>query len=284
MDDSAILSAWINYVTAASSTRASVKSRAIALRALLRRSGKHYLTITRHELIADLARDGITAATRQNYKSLYHSFFTWLQDEDYRPDNPAKRLPKVRVPKQEANPVTTEDLQYLLHSGIYRRTRMWVLLYAYQGFRAAEIAAVSGEAIDWHNRRILSKEGKGGKEVWRPIHPLVWEALAGWPREGWLFPSPVKPGQHTTANNVSRILSEAMRRAGIQHRPHQLRAWYATEMIDGGASTVVVAAAMRHSGVQTVEKYVRVSDRAIVAAHALLPIVEVPTRSGRAAA
>ncbi|ABR10431.1 probable phage-family integrase [Microbacterium phage Min1] len=210
-----------------------------------------------------------------------YGFFTWMQEEEFRLDNPAARLPKVRVPKVEPDPVTTEDIELVLHSGIYRRTRMWVLLYAYQGMRAAEIAAVSGSSIDWKARRILSIEAKGGKEVWRPLHPVVWEQLQTWHTTGWLFPSPTRKGEHVTAANVSNVLSKAFKRAGVAHRPHQMRAWFATEMIAAGTPTIVVAAAMRHSDTQSVEKYVRVRDDKIAEAMLALPRFQIPSRSGR---
>jgi integrase len=210
-----------------------------------------------------------------------YGLFTWMQEEEFRLDNPAARLPKVRVPKSEPDPVTTEDIEMILHSGIYRRTRMWVLLYSYQGMRATEIAAVSGSSVDWRNQRILSIEAKNGKEVWRPVHPVVWEHLQTWRTDGWFFPSPTRTGEHVTAANVSNVLSKAFKRAGIPHRPHQMRAWFATEMIDAGVPTIVVAAALRHSDTQSVEKYVRVKDDTIADAIRSLPSIRVPEMSGR---
>lgn len=282
MDDDAYIEFWTAFQTASGSTPKSIKERVISIRAMLRRTGKTLLTVTRHDIIRDLGRPGIAASTRSHYKSLMYGFFTWMQEEEFRLDNPAVKLPKVRVPKQEPDPVTTEDIEYVLHSGIYRRTRLWVLLYSYQGLRAAEIAAVSTRSIDWARRRILSVDGKAGKEVWRPIHPIVWDQLETWnTASDWLFPSPVKKGHHISAENVSNVLSAAFKRAGIAHRPHQMRAWFATELIDAGASTLVVAAAMRHSTVNTVEKYARVKDDTIAAAMSTLPLVRVPEKSGR---
>jgi len=236
--------------------------------------------MTRHDLIADLARPALSAKTRQNYKSFCHTLFTWIQDEGFRLDNPGARLPRSRVPKSEPNPVQTLDIERLLASGIYAKTRMYVLLYAYQGFRAVEIAAVAGNTIDWDRQRILSKDGKGGKEVWRPIHPIVWAELQKYPRTGHLFPGAGGNG-HVTRGTVSNVLSTALRRAGIDHRPHQLRAWHATELIDAGVSTVIVQHSMRHSDLQSLNRYVRVSDGALRGAMSTLPLVTVPDRSGR---
>lgn len=281
MDDDAFIDYWISFQTASGSTTKSIRERVYALRGMLTRTGKTFLTVNRHDIIRDLGRPNIAASTRANYKSLMYGFFTWMQEEEFRLDNPAARLPKVRVPKSEPDPVTTEDIEMILHSGIYRRTRLWVLLYSYQGMRATEIAAVSGSSIDWRNQRILSVEAKNGKEVWRPVHPVVWEHLQTWRTEGWFFPSPTRKGEHVTAANVSNVLSKAFKRAGIPHRPHQMRAWFATEMIDAGVPTIVVAAALRHSDTQSVEKYVRVKDDTIADAIRALPSILVPETSGR---
>ncbi|PZU36284.1 MAG: hypothetical protein DI573_13995 [Microbacterium sp.] len=282
LDDDTLLAGWRLEKIAAGSTERSIHERTIVIRAMLRRTGKTLMTVQRQDLIADLARPGIAAATRQLYRGVMFNVFTWMQDEQHREDNPAARLPKVRVPQTEANPFTLEDVQKLLESGIYARTRMYVLLYAYQGFRAQEIAAVSTDTIDWDQRRILSKEGKAGKEVWRPIHPLVWEALQAYPRDsGYLFPSQYRPDQHVKAGNVATVLSRAIKRAGIRHNAHQMRAFFATEMIRAGASTVVVAGAMRHSDLQSITRYVAIDHDSIDTAMNLLPHVIVPAATNR---
>lgn len=286
-DDDQILAFWFEYQAAEGCTPATLRERSIAVRALLRRTGETLLTIDRRALIGDLARttaagEPLSAKTKQNYRSLYHTLFTWIQDEGFRADNPAARLPRTRVPSVEANPMTTFDIEQLLHSGIYAKTRLYVLLYAYQGFRCIEIAAVSGESIDWERRRIRSDEGKGGKVVWRPIHPIVWDELRKYPRTGYLFPS--KNGGHISRKTVSNVLSKALKRAGINHRPHHLRAWHATELVDAGVPTVVVSASMRHADLRSLSHYTLVSESALVEAGGHLPLVTVPERSYRRAA
>lgn len=281
MDDDAILATWAAWASASGYRKRTVEEHLISLRATLRRTGKTILTMSRYDLIGDLARDSISPSTKQRYKSLFHGFWSWVQDEGFRLDCPAVRLPTVRVIKSEPNPVTTADLELLINSGIYAKTRMYVLLYAYQGYRASEIAAVSGDAIDWERQRILSVEGKGGKEVWRPIHPIVWDEAQKYPRRGHWFPSPDGTG-HITGRNVSTVLGRAMRRAGITgHRPHNLRGWYATELSASGAATAIVAAGLRHSDLQSVTRYLAVPHRDIDNAQRLLPTISVPDRTPR---
>lgn len=279
--DEAIFDYWSVWARSVGLRQRTIDETLIFLRAMLRRTGKTILTVSRHDLILDTGREGIAPVTIRHYKSTLRSFFTWVQDEGFRLDCPAARLPKTRVVKPEVNPVTTEDLQQLIDSGIYARARTYVLLYAYQGFRASEIAAVSGEAIDWQRRRILSVEGKGGREVWRPMHPIVWAEAQKYPREGHWFPSPTT-GRHVTGRNVSAVIAAAMKRAGmVGHRPHHLRGWYATEMSAGGASTAVVAAGLRHADMQSVSRYLAVSQEAIAEAQERLPVISVPERAQR---
>lgn len=285
MDDDAFILYYAQYQAAQGCSKNTIREREISLRALLARTGKSLTTLTRHDLIADLGRvlpggEQLASKTKQNYKSFYHTFFTWMQDEEFRLDNPGARLPRIRVVTEEPNPIRTQDIEYLLHSGIYGKTRLYVLLYAYQAFRCVEIAAVAGESIDWIRRRILSVEGKGGVEVWRPIHPIVWDEIQKYPRTGPFFPSP--NGGHVTRKNVSNVLSKALKRAGIVgHRPHQLRVWHATELLEGGTDSSVAAASLRHRGNQSISRYQRVSERLISEGMYTLPTVTVPQSSGR---
>jgi integrase/recombinase XerD len=282
MEDDDVLELWMDNLRSTGSTPDSISTRVIALRALRRRTDTPFTSITRHQLIKDLGRE-LAPSTRVNYKSLYHTFFTWMQDEQLRADNPGARLPKTQTVKTEPNPVTTKQIEKVLASGIYAKARLQVLLYAYQGFRCVEIAAVSSGSIDWDQKRIQSREAKGGYIVWRPIHPIVWAELQKWRHiDGWLFPSPTRPGRHVTPNNVSRVISEAFRRCDIVgHTAHDLRAWFATELIDAGVPTIVTSKAMRHQDLQSIEKYALVRETTIAEAMLLLPTVTVPERSGR---
>lgn len=284
MDNDTLLIAYEMDEQARGLAPRSIRENSIKLRTLVKRSGKSFLTVSRHDIIEHLAQPTLGPSSKANYRSVFHKFFAWLQEEQYRADNPSVRLPTVRVTKKEADPFTTDELQHLINTGMYRHTRLKVLLYAYQGFRAVEIAAVSGENINWEQQLILSAEGKGGKEVWRPIHPLVWEELKRWPKSGFLFPSIKKNGKHVTAGSVSTALSQAIKRAGLHHRPHHLRAWFATEQIEAGSSTQVVAAAMRHGDLQSLDRYVRVSQTRMRESMELLPSVIIPSSSMRRAA
>lgn len=283
---------WEMEMRAAGCRPRTIKTRFFTFWALQRFLGKAVIEASRVDLMRWLGREELSPKTRQNYKSFAHTLYTLLQDEGHRADNPAARLPRTRVVRQEANPPSTDEVQRLLSSGIYGRTRMMILLACYQGFRAAEIAAIAGENIDWEARRIFIVDAKGGKEVWRPIHEAVWEhAIAHpqrFPREGFWFPGgvmrsdPTRRQPHVLANNVSRVVSDAMQRAGlIGHRPHQLRAWHATELTHAGVDQATVQHSMRHASADTLKYYVRHSETLLMEGMSRLPQLDVPESVSR---
>lgn len=281
MNTNTILQLWANYMHAQNCTNRTVKDRDIFMRSVFRHTKTDPLTATKHDLISFLGRTDLTGRTKQNYRSCLHTFFTWLQDEELRADNPAARLPRPRVEYHEPNPVTTNQIQTVLNSGIYGHTVLKVLLYSYQALRASEIAAVAGENIDWDGQRILTVEGKGRKEVWRPIHPLVWEYITinGYPQEGFWFPGLIE-GKHVRGKSVSNTLNMAFKRAGVLgHTCHNMRAWHATELLEAGVDSLTVQYSMRHSDGQSLKKYDRPSDTRLRDAGVRLPTVVVPMRT-----
>jgi integrase/recombinase XerD len=286
VSDEEFFELWVLTMQVASCAPRTIKERRLLFANLGRFLGAPVSTATRTQLMHWLARPHLSSKTRQNYKSFLHTAFTLLQDEGLRIDNPAARLPRGKAPRIEANPFSTAEVQQLLDSGLYGRTRMMILLAAYQGFRAIEIASTSGDHIDWDRKLILTVDGKGGVEVWRPLHPAI-VALAQahperFPRDGYWFPGiPDRSGKpHIRAKSVSCTVSAAITRAGIEgHRPHQLRAWFATSLMEGGASTVTIQNAMRHSSPNTLRHYIRPSMSQMGDAMAALPHLSVPTQS-----
>ena len=272
-----ILDYWAAYMRAQHCTDRTIRERMIFIRAMLRFSEvESPLDINKFHLVMFLGRPDLTGKTKQNYRSHLHTFFTWMQDQEMRLDNPAARLPKPRVEHTEPNPVSTEDIQTVLDSGIYGHTIMKVLLYSYQGLRASEIAAVGGASINWETREILTVEGKGRKEVTRPLHSIIYEAAvaAGYSRTDWWFPSP--DGGHIRGKSVSNTLCAAFKRAGINHRAHQMRAWHGTTLMDMGTDSMDVQHSLRHSDGQSMKAYIRPSQDRIRTAMEQLPRVDVP--------
>ncbi|MEE2568618.1 tyrosine-type recombinase/integrase [Pseudarthrobacter sp. J64] len=280
------LTYWTACMKAADLTDKTIRERLIFIRQLARGVDDLY-TVTRRELIMWTAEQNWSNSTRVHRRSGLHTFFAWMQDEQLRLDNPAYRLPRVATRKREPNPFTIDEINQLLQGGIYFRTRVMVALHYYLGLRVSEIAAVNGATdIDWA-ARTLSTIGKGRKPATLPVPAAVWPLFLKMPRDGYWFPNRTAnklfaAGEgHIMGNSVSGLIGEACKRAGIKHRPHDLRASLATEMHDAGVSDFVVQRGMRHSNMDTTTLYLKLRPEGIRHGFEALPALALPDRSGR---
>lgn len=282
MSDLDLLQAFADYQRAGGLAPNTIRSRHSTLRAFASRQGVALIDATVRDLRRDLGRQTITPATRAAMRAIFLAFFTWLQTDHLRDDNPAEGLPYVRVPPKRPRPYTQEQIDLLLKSGAYKRTRAMILLAAYQGLRVSEIAAVHSDDVDLE-ARTLKVVGKGGRVDYLPLHPVV-EQLAPTMHVGWWFPARKGKEGHIRGQSVSDLLTDARQRAGIADRAltgHSLRHAFGTELVRGGANIRAVQELMRHESLQTTQLYAQVLDDDRRVALAVLPARSIPSRSGR---
>lgn len=151
-----------------------------------------------------------------------------------------------------------EQLDTLLATPLRQDTRTKILLAAYAGLRIHEIAKIRGEDIDTTGGT-LTVTGKGGRTDLLPAHPIILTQAANYPRKGYWFPSPNRPGQHVAAKTVGTVIARALRRAGIDATAHQLRHFFATSLLEAGVDSRIVQTLMRHASLATTGRYLGVT-------------------------
>lgn len=282
MHNTELLDAFADYQRAGNRAKRTINTRASILRAFSRRQNVTLLAATVFHLRREIGRDDIAASTKATTRGTFQAFYTFLHSEGIRDDNPSLRLPVVKVPPHRPRPYTQEQIDRMLSSGAYRRTRAMILLAAYQGLRASEIAAVHSDDLDLH-AGTLKVVGKGGRTDYMPLHPVIRD-LVKTMGEGWWFPARSGRTGHVKGQSVSDLLTDARNRAGITDLAltgHSLRHSFGTELVRNGANLRAVQELMRHSSLQTTQRYTQVLDEDRRAALAVLPIRDIPDHSGR---
>lgn len=275
-----MLTLWTLSMTVQNLSQKTIRERVVSVRAFLRAADVEDLSaVKKLDLLTFLSNPAWAPGTRATYRSELATFFRWCVDEGHLEHDPTARLPRVRVRAAEPNPIETDLMQQLLDSGIRGHTITKVLLYAYEGLRASEIAGIHGEHVDWIRERLWIANAKGDRPVWRPLSSLVLEHVKerGYPMHGPWFPSYRLDGP-ITGRSVSDTISKAMKRAGIAHRPHDLRKWHGTTLLEQDADSIDVQHSLRHVDGQSMKAYVRPNERRIRAAKERLPRVEIPAR------
>lgn len=266
----AALIRWVTQMRAEGLSKRTVTERPRIIRRAAVATMSDPLTFTRDQLIGYLA--GLpTAGTKETYYGALRAWNAWLNATGHRDDDPLAGVRRPRVPRRRPRPVVTGHIDVLLASGIRGRTRTTVLLCSYQGLRVHEAAKIRGQDVDLI-AGTLRVVGKGSVDEVIPLHPLIAEQAAKYPRRGYWFPSYTRPGEPIRSTSLSAVISRAMQRAGIPGTAHSLRHWYATELLEAGADARTVQTLMRHASLATIQIYTLVSRDRQRAAVAALPL------------
>lgn len=188
-------------------------------------------------------------ASRRAILSDLKMFYVWATERDLVDHNPTERAARVKVPKRMPRPLSSHDIDRAITSS-KGTLRAIVMLGAYAGLRVSEIAALRWDDIDTTHRVIEIRDGKGGKDRSVPLAPELAAQLDALPRraDGKVI--------GTTGGNVSQRVRNLFTRLGIDHRPHDLRAAFATHaLVASGGNVVLVQRLMGHGSVQTTMSY-----------------------------
>lgn len=252
-DVDTVLRGWGVAMRAANHTSATIRTRLGAIGSL-RKAGVDPIGASTGDLRAWLA--GYGGWTTVTYTAAARAWCAYLVAEGLRDDDPTAGLPRPRQPRRTPRPVAREDLDAVL-AAARGDARAFVILAAYAGLRCSEIARLRGEDV---TAAALLVEGKGGREDWLPTHPRVWVLAQEYPRRGWWFPSPTRPGP-VHANTVSKALSRLLRAVGVRGTGHQLRHTFVTAAYRAsGRDLLTTQRLARHESPSTTAGYARVED------------------------
>lgn len=281
--DAAILDAFDEYQSSIGLASTTIRNRRSILTTLSATLDCPLVEATTRDIRRALMRDDIEPGTRRTYRGAYVAFYSFLVEDEYREDNPTRRVQPVVAPKGTPRPFSREQVDAMLTSGAYRRTRAMILLGYYQGFRVSQIARVHGRDVD-QLAGTISTVGKGNKPGLLPLHPVVRELALVMPSDDWWFPARRGRGGHVSSSSVTDLITRAKVRAGITDErltPHSLRHSFGTHLVDAGTDIRVVQELMMHASLSTTQIYTGVSEQLKRAGIAALPAREIPAHSGR---
>jgi integrase/recombinase XerD len=281
-----VLVEFADYQRAKSLAVTTIRNRHSILTTLAKRTQKPFTSITIGDLRRHIGREGIAPGSMRTEQNAFGAFFAFLVEDGYRDDNPADRLPSVKVPRAMPRPFTREQIDAMLSSGAYTRTRAMILLGYYQGFRVSQIARVRGDDIDLLSGTIRTL-AKGGVEGILPLHPVIRELAKFFPKDGYWFPARDGSDRPMRSGSVTDLITKAKKRAGITDErltPHSLRHSFGTDLVEAGIDIRVVQELMLHASLTSTQIYTGVSGHRKREGIVTLVPREIPSQSGRTAA
>jgi len=257
-----VMTWFADYQLAKGLSPSTLRNRESTLRTLQQFLGKPLLEATTIDLRRYLGRPGIALATRRIYRHSIRAFYEFAVSDGLIESNPALPLADIRVPRGRPRPFSRAQINAMLASGAYRKTRAMITIGYYQGFRVSQIARVHGHDIDLLGQTITTV-GKGAKEATLPLRPEVAELAADMPRDDYWFPGRAGRPGHISGRSVTDLITKAKRRAGITDprlTPHSLRHSFGTHLIEAGVDVRIVQELMMHESLSTTQIYTGVTE------------------------
>lgn len=205
----------------------------------------------------------VSASSVFTYTSHVRGFYAWAHGAELIDTDPARNLVLPRIPKRQPRPISEQDLSTALLCAQHdQQLYAWLLLAAFCGLRAGEIALVTRTDLRLaeDGAGFLLVHGKGGAErIVRVPAAVVAELRPLLRSTGPIFRRP--NGTPWPASHLSRIASEHFRSLGMSWTLHTLRHRFAARLCDAGADVRDVQALLGHSSLATTTVYLSQATR-----------------------
>lgn len=204
--------------------------------------------LERQHVIDFLAGRDYATWSRRTYLQHLNAWAIWIG----RPEITAG-LRRPPVPPSHPDPMPETDLQRLLsHLRERPRDYAWVVLGAYAGLRAHEVARLHRSHL---GDGVLRVHGKGGRIDALPMSPVLYDALRSYDLvDGRLWS--VNP------QTVSATIRQHAAQIGVRMRFHQLRHRFGTAVYRQTRDLLLTQRLMRHASPKTTAGYALVADDA----------------------
>lgn len=200
-------------------------------RLALRRLGRTFdLTrVTTDELERWLDDRGMGPEARACEISHLRGFYKWAVNEGRLRHNPAEKLVRPKIARRLPRPMPEADLTVAVQMAP-EPVRSMLMLAAFAGLRACEIARLEGEHVQVAAGVLLVVEGKGGGMSSVPIAAPLVPVLRRLPKSGPLFF--LSDGRRFAPHNVSHHCNNYLHGLGIKHSLHTLRHRFGTAVYE----------------------------------------------------
>ena len=213
----------------------------------------------------DYKRDNqVSDSTLDGTRRVLNCFFSWLVLNDYLVRNPVAKLPKIKHQQKERTPLTSYELEELRWSCDDIRQKAIVDFLFSTGCRVSECVDVQLSDIDWTNRSVIIRHGKGDKYrkvFFNAESELTLRRYLATRDDAtpYLFVSKRAPHTRLGTRAMQLIIKDARIRSQITNHctPHTLRHTFATYGIHAGIPLEQLQALMGHAKPETTLIYAK---------------------------
>jgi integrase/recombinase XerD len=218
-----------------------------------------------------LVDKGISGSTINGTITALRFFFKVTLDRS----DALKSMCFVREPRTLPTVLSLQEVERLINATVSLKYKAALSVAYGAGLRVSEVARVTVTDIDSKRMLIRVLQGKGKKERYAMLSPILLELLRDWYRYGakqhkilqggWLFPgrNPINP---ISPKSLTKVTGETARLIGI-NKPvgmHVLRHSFASHLLDQGVDIRVIQVLLGHEKLETTARYAHVATKVLI--------------------
>jgi integrase/recombinase XerD len=180
------------------------------------------------------------------------------------------KMKPVYVPRTLPVVLSREEVSSLLAATKNLKLQTALSVAYGAGLRVSEVTALKVGDVDSTRMTLRIQEGKGGKDRYAMLSPVMLERMRTWWRVaraqgkmfdgGWLFPG-LNPVEPLSTRQLNRAVHEAALAARIDKRVsmHTLRHSFATHLLEQKVDIRVIQVLLGHKKLETTSLYTHVA-------------------------
>ncbi len=180
------------------------------------------------------------------------------------------KMQPVRVPQKLPVVLSREEVSRLIAAAPNLRSQTALSVAYGTGLRVSELISLKVSDIDSKRMTLRIEQGKGRKDRYAMLSPVLLERLRAWWRlahaqgkmlpGGWLFPG-LNPMDPLTTRQLNRTIHMAAETAKIDKRVsmHTLRHSFATHLLEQKVDIRVIQVMLGHKKLETTSIYTHVA-------------------------
>lgn len=155
-------------------------------------------------------------------------------------------------------PWTDEEIdQYLAYWGPGTRERLALYLLLFTGQRRSDVVKMGHQHVRADEISVVQQ--KTGTRLWIPMHPILIEEIALWPKDQLMFLVNKRTGKPLSQEGFSNWIRDSAKEAGIVElrSPHGLRKAACRRLIEAGCDGETARAISGHASDKALQVYIK---------------------------
>jgi site-specific recombinase XerD len=196
----------------------------------------------------------------------------WAFDDLIPAPNKPRRLPVVLSP---------DEVVRFLACVTHPEHRVILTTCYAAGLRVSEVVHLRPTDIDSRRMVIRGEQGKGQRDRYVMLSPMLLELLRDWWRAhrptAWLFPGH-RPDQPITSHAIREACQRVHRRSRLTKpvTPHALRHAFAVHLLEAGTDVRTIQLLLGHRSLETTARYLRIATTKVCATASPLDLLPRP--------